>query len=297
MHINASSCRYSTLLIRALLKRVDLDAAAHIGPVSLTNSSFRFDRQRLERYRNYFGFNQHSLPLPFLFIATQNEQLQLFTHSRTAIRPLGLVHTHIEFEQLVELDPMQTYQFKLELQNERRIERGLAFEVLGTFFCNGEKVAFYRSGYLMLMPQKRSGSKAKNSSLPIERSQISRFTLDVKQAREYARLSGDFNPIHLAKWSAKLFGFNSPIIHGMYMVARLQALISDTSLPDPAAFVFKRPILLPSEVKIVKEGNKTLVINSEGKPLIEMNPSGMMTNNSEYASQLRTTTLIYNLGQ
>ncbi|AGH45935.1 MaoC/PaaZ C-terminal domain-containing protein [Paraglaciecola psychrophila] len=44
--------------------------------------------------------------------------------------------------------------------------------------------------------------------------------------RQYAKVSGDFNPIHLNKWLAKLFGFQQHIIHGMltksYCISALQ---------------------------------------------------------------------------
>jgi hypothetical protein len=43
--------------------------------------------------------------------------------------------------------------------------------------------------------------------------------------RLYARLSGDYNPIHLWPWSARLLGFKRPIIHGMHTVGRAVAEI------------------------------------------------------------------------
>lgn len=47
------------------------------------------------------------------------------------------------------------------------------------------------------------------------------ITVDNSLARSYARLSGDYNPIHLFTWSARLFGFEQPIIHGMWTKARV----------------------------------------------------------------------------
>jgi acyl dehydratase len=38
--------------------------------------------------------------------------------------------------------------------------------------------------------------------------------------RAYARISGDWNPIHLWTWSARLMGMKRPIIHGMHTLAR-----------------------------------------------------------------------------
>ncbi|KFA98209.1 MaoC family dehydratase [Vibrio sp. ER1A] len=271
MHIDASrSSRYSTLLFKALLKRIDFDAITCIGPLSLTNSNFHFDTEKLQRYKDYFGFSKGSVPLPFLFVATQNEQLQLFTHPNTSIRPLGLVHTYIEFEQFDALDGEQSYEFQLDLQAERKTDRGLSFELHGAFYRSGQMIARYRSGYLM--PTKRKNVRSKNTppvlSTPLP--ELSTFTVSVSQAREYAKLSGDYNPIHLARWSAKLFGFNRPIIHGMYMVAKLLTTGADSTALRNVGFAFKKPILMPTEVQVVQDKEQILCINSEGKYFIEM---------------------------
>ncbi|MCG9624787.1 hypothetical protein L1D34_08015 [Vibrio mediterranei] len=271
MHIDAShSSRYSTLLFKALLKRIDVDAITCIGPLSLTNSNFHFDTEKLQRYKDYFGFSKGSVPLPFLFVATQNEQLQLFTHPNTSIRPLGLVHTYIEFEQFDALDGEQSYEFQLELQAERKTDRGLSFELHGAFYRSGQMIARYRSGFLM--PTKRKNVRSKNTppvlSTPLP--ELSTFTVSVSQAREYAKLSGDYNPIHLARWSAKLFGFNRPIIHGMYMVAKLLTTGDDSTALRNVGFAFKKPVLMPTEVQVVQDKEQILCINSEGKCFIEM---------------------------
>lgn len=46
-----------------------------------------------------------------------------------------------------------------------------------------------------------------------------KLAISKSMARSYAALSGDFNPIHLFTWSARLFGFKQPIIHGMWTKA------------------------------------------------------------------------------
>ncbi len=41
--------------------------------------------------------------------------------------------------------------------------------------------------------------------------------------RQYAKLSGDFNPIHLSNITARLLGMRQAIIHGMHTVAKVEA--------------------------------------------------------------------------
>ena len=37
---------------------------------------------------------------------------------------------------------------------------------------------------------------------------------------EYAKVTGDWNPHHLFKWSAWLLGYKQPIAHGMWTLAK-----------------------------------------------------------------------------
>jgi acyl dehydratase len=46
------------------------------------------------------------------------------------------------------------------------------------------------------------------------------WPLSPASGRAYASLSGDWTPIHLWPWSARLWGLKSPIIHGMHTLGR-----------------------------------------------------------------------------
>ena len=67
--------------------------------------------------------------------------------------------------------------------------------------------------------------------------------------RQYARVSNDFNPIHLSALSAKMFGFKRAIIHGMFSKALcVSRLISGEPARISASFL--QAIYLPSAVRL-----------------------------------------------
>lgn len=68
--------------------------------------------------------------------------------------------------------------------------------------------------------------------------------------RRYARLAGDFNPIHQHAVAARLFGFKHAIVHGMYTLARGAAECADDlpAAPFTLECTSKRPVFLPSTV-------------------------------------------------
>nr|WP_305121575.1 MaoC/PaaZ C-terminal domain-containing protein [Microbulbifer elongatus] len=86
--------------------------------------------------------------------------------------------------------------------------------------------------------------------MPIESGES--WTIPEAAGRNYARVSGDWNPIHLFASSARLFGFSSAIVHGMWTKAAcLAALEKRAGLQQRfrLSVEFKRPVLLPSSVR------------------------------------------------
>lgn len=72
--------------------------------------------------------------------------------------------------------------------------------------------------------------------------------------REYARLSGDFNPIHLHELTARPFGFRRAIAHGWWAVPRALAVLGVDETPVDERrrldVAYARPVLLPSRLTL-----------------------------------------------
>ena len=65
----------------------------------------------------------------------------------------------------------------------------------------------------------------------------------------YAGVSGDLNPIHVADLTARPFGFRAAIAHGMWSMARCAAEIDravPASVPRVLEVQFRKPVFLPS---------------------------------------------------
>ncbi len=70
--------------------------------------------------------------------------------------------------------------------------------------------------------------------------------------RAYAAVSGDVNPIHLHRMSARAMGFPRAIAHGMWTAARTLAVLGPVASGPSASHVwFAKPVLLPSTVELV----------------------------------------------
>ena len=81
--------------------------------------------------------------------------------------------------------------------------------------------------------------------------------LSADLGRRFSFLMGDFNPIHLWRWPARLFGFPRPIIHGMWTLGRALDALEAELPPYPRAIEiqFKRPIPIPNRVSLSAQIN------------------------------------------
>lgn len=89
--------------------------------------------------------------------------------------------------------------------------------------------------------------------------EVARWDLRGDAGVTYARSSGDFNPIHLWPWSARLLGFRRPILHGhcsLAMMAHELTAATGLSLRRMDAR-FRTPLEIPAAVRLeVCEGGQ-----------------------------------------
>ena len=77
-----------------------------------------------------------------------------------------------------------------------------------------------------------------------------RWMLPADLGRRFAKVSGDFNPIHTSVIGARIFGFRRAIAHGMWTLGRALAAQQPPGGLDQAQAHcdFKLPIFLPGQV-------------------------------------------------
>lgn len=253
------------LFTKVLFKRA-FDAP--IPPLSLTIKGFRFRKQHIQRYSDYLSFSLDSLPLPYLFVASQNAQLELLLNQAFPFKALGLVHRSIELTMPEPLDTLLDYEVALSLGEEIPHPKGVEFDVTMSFVHQGVEKALMVNRYFCF--KKQPAMEHKPNPQP-EFSQLEtrkKLTFTESDVRGYAKVSGDYNPIHLHAFTAKPFGFKRPIAHGMYMLAKSAASLElDVSYLKAT---FHRPALLPIALSLKADTNSAFLINGDDKPVLEI---------------------------
>jgi acyl dehydratase len=207
------------------------------------------DRDHLAAYDRVCGFRlRDELPPTFVHVLAFPLALELMAGPDFPFGPLGLVHVANRIEVLGPLHAGEPIELHVRATGLRPHERGRQFDVVAEAGSDGVTAWRGRSTYLHRERTAAGGSRPREAGGdPPPPSAIWPVPADV--GRRYARVSGDRNPIHLHRLTARAFGQNAPIAHGMWTKARCLAAL-EGSLPDAYAVDvrFKLPLRLPGRV-------------------------------------------------
>ena len=198
-------------------------------------------------------------------------QLRMMVNKAFPFSPMGIVHVANQIT--VHSLPEQTDSLQLRTKFGRVYihRKGWLFEVLtlasSTKFDHSSIPQVKATSYYLARAKHDSdadiatkhnvpqwivnSSQAEASKTIFEKySQTLDFSASI--GREYAKVSGDYNPIHLHQISAKIFGFKKAIAHGMYSNALAVSNIAKRQAFYKGGFeidtVFMQAISLPSQV-------------------------------------------------
>jgi acyl dehydratase len=233
-------------------------------------TQYKPDRERVEAYRTVCGGAPSSahLPVAYPHVLATPVHLAMLSSKAFPVRLMGLVHlrNHIEQHRPVRID--EAGRIRTWVDGRRDSDRGQEFDVHTELEIDG-RVVWSEICVFMARRLNRDTSKplggriSAGEGVPAPDAEAvqpdgpdSVRASSVEAARDigwrYARVAGDFNPIHLADFAARLFGFNQAIAHGMWSMARCLSALDERSFDSPSRVdvVFKRPITIPAPVTL-----------------------------------------------
>jgi acyl dehydratase len=169
--------------------------------------------------------------------------------------PLGpVIHLGTEATWARALRPGDEVRCRVELQRAEAVAKGIRFTVVArNFVGQGRLCSESTSAFLLRVPMGDVPRREPEARAAPERGWVEmvRWSLPASAGRRYARVSGDYNPIHLWAATARPFGFRAPILHGYATAARAAHTLVDLHLHgDPLALrrmriSFRAPLALP----------------------------------------------------
>lgn len=170
------------------------------------------------------------------------------------VSPLGVIHIRTILTQHKVLTAGQKLVYQINMKGHRATERGMEVDfVIKASLETGEVVW----NCIETMLSRKPGSGGKKKPVPTTQDATTQydgsvlFPVPENTGRRYASVVGDYNPHHMHKVPAMLFGFPKPIAHGQWSLehslAQLQLAGHAPRPPFKVDCHFKLPILMPGK--------------------------------------------------
>lgn len=187
-------------------------------------SGVTVDREKLRAYREICELEDDgNLPLLYPHVFTAPMHMAILSHKDFPIPLLGMLHFRNHSIQHRPVKEDEKLDVEVSLSEHRIVKQGFEFDYIIKVESAGELVWESITTYL------KQGKFGKDFVVPqrgdlIEplkgAKTIAEFPIPVDIGKRYARICSDFNPIHMSKTAAKLFGFKRDIAHAMWATAK-----------------------------------------------------------------------------
>jgi hypothetical protein len=270
----------SYLRILALRKPSLLPEGQEMPRIEVVLPRARVDHRHLQRYRQICGLpGSEFLPLEFPHVLAMPLQLVLLTCKAFPVNVLGFVHVRNRIRQARPLPPSSEGELRTWIEGHRETDQGQEFDIHTQWLVSNEPVWSEVTTYLARSMERPSREQIRErtraSKRGLEQSQpadarATQIRAESGLGRRFASVTGDYNPIHLADWTARTFGFDRAIIHGYWSLARCAAAMRPETLRHACVMdmQFKMPVRLPANLVLCTwdiEGGEAFTLRNAEK--------------------------------
>ena len=209
------------------------------------------DAQSVQAFRDVCALAPSPLlPPTYPHILAFGLQMQVLTDKDFPFPLLGLIHLSNRIRVLRPMGGVSQLRIGVYADNLQPHAKGATFDVITQVDDLLGRLWEARSTLLCKGVQLPGEAPEHPVTSQLALNELTRWYAPADIGRHYAKVSGDYNPIHLSAASAKLFGLPSAIAHGLWLKARaLAALNAHVPTANVEISVdFKKPVRLPGEV-------------------------------------------------
>jgi hypothetical protein len=231
---------------------------------------------KLSAYRHVVQDTADASTVPLLYphAFLGSAHLMIICHKQFPLGALGLLHVRNHTIRYRPFGSEKPWDLTCELNRQRHVEKGLEFDFDATVSIDGEVVWRSVSTYL-----KRGTPSGEIENSPLanlfpaldeDSPNSAQFAVPSNIGKQFAKVTGDYNPIHVSSLAAKLFGFNRAIAHGMWSVARIIPELPNIEGPVRHDVAFKGPMFVRSKdtLKNGDNGRFDLFCGANSRPVI-----------------------------
>mgnify|MGYP000235112905 FL=1 len=256
----SSKPKNGSAMFRALvLPRKGFKTSVGLPIIKATWTGAQADQRVLNDYLAMLNLGKSAnLPILYPHVMAGSMHMNMLSHKSFPVRLLGLVHLKNRITQYKAIPVDAVMDIHSEIASYRLVEKGLEFDFTTVATINDEKVweevsTSFKAGRF---GGKTNPSKEKSFELYSlkDSEKAGSWNVPNNRGKKYAKITGDYNPIHMSPLAAKLFGFKRDIAHGFGVLAEAIeystaiALAGGVEKALRVDVVFKGPIYLNNDV-------------------------------------------------
>jgi acyl dehydratase len=237
--------------------------------IEATIKNVKVDQDNLNKYIDLCQVNNAEfLPVLYPHVMAGVVHLHIMTHKEFPIKLLGAIHKYNTVNAKRALKPNESFDIRAWIGEQRYYPKGLEFDLHTEVKVGDEVVWSETSTYFKRQRFKVAEQEETPYVSPVgEVNNLSSWHLDKWAGKKYAMICKDFNPIHINKPLAKLFGFKQDLAHGFCTAAQSLSKVDAQELYGRTLkMYFKGPSYLGSTM--------TLKIGAQDQNRYELYTSG-----------------------
>ncbi|QUM76443.1 hypothetical protein HWV00_09510 [Moritella sp. 24] len=267
---------YIKALCHAVIKAIIKPRINNLISEQYCINALSINLRHLQQYIKCCGFNHTGyLPITYPFVIAFPLLMKLMTSTKFPVSILGLIHYKNQIIQHYPIKQNAILTVTCRVKQDHTSNRGRFIQVHIDIFEDKKLMWECTATFLHKCQKKQYLDNSHNSNTAFSSHDeqmieiMPPFTFSKFNALRYAYISRDINPIHLHYIPAKLMGFKSSILHGMFakahVLANLENVIDIQRISIDVQF--NNAIFLPGEVSLnaaLSPQNSTFkLINSE----------------------------------
>jgi len=236
-------------------RRPGLKGGAAIPELAAKWPGAKADQAAVQAYREACAFEADGrLPITYPHVLTSAMHLSLISHPEFPLSALGSVHSRNHILQHYAIDETAAMDLYCRIAESRVVKQGMEFDITTEVDVEGSRAWESVSTYLIRGKYGEPQEPPEWTRLPglPDGDLVAEWPVPKGMGKRYAKITGDYNPIHVSKLLAKIFGFRRDIIHGMWSAAKCLTALPPLAADHPLRFdaAFKGPVFMESTVSL-----------------------------------------------
>lgn len=195
----------------------------------------------------------NTAPAPYLHTLGFLPTMELMTAPDFPIPVMGMVHVYNRFTQHAPVPVGATVTLEVGVGRPLARDKGVELDVTVTGRVDGQAAFEDVSTYIAKkthLPEATEPAPTRRLDVPAGSANV-HWYYPAGIGERYARVSGDYNVIHLNSLAAKAFGFPRAIAHGMYTASLAFGQSAMRAEQFQWDVQFAKPILVPGRVDVI----------------------------------------------